>query len=272
MSSFSNGLQRTISTVKLFGRQVFVKRDDVLFNYNEGLSGNKGRKFQSLLSSGKRNGYLLSYGGYQSNTLLALGRIAAAKQMKLYYFTLPIPAHLKDVAIGNYLQATLLGAKVTLSCVLYIFVHITVNSTCSCRLFQVVEVNKNAYNNIKRWSEAGADMNEFRTVFNPILPVGLEEEAVDWVPQGGSMPAAEQGVTGLARELHEYIAASDLKGPWKVLSTSSISSESRPRISYIGRILFACLFRSWLHPARAPRRTSWVGISPSVAKQKIYKW
>lgn len=106
-------VQNTVSTLKLFGRQVFIKRDDLQFKHNEGLSGNKGRKFRSLLTSDEQHTHILSYGGYQSNAMLALSQIATIRKCSLHYFTQTIPAHLKEEPIGNHLQAIKLGTKVS---------------------------------------------------------------------------------------------------------------------------------------------------------------
>lgn len=59
-------------------------------------------------------------------------------------------------------------------------------------------------------------MVDFKSVFGPVLPDTVREEAVQWVPQGGSMPSAQDGVYGLGEELLEFTASAGLQGPWKV--------------------------------------------------------
>lgn len=128
MNASKTALHNSMSMTKLFGRQVFVKRDDLQFKYGEGLSGNKGRKFRSLLTSSEQHSHLVSYGGAQSNTLLALSQIAASRKCSLHYYTQTIPTRLKVKPIGNHLQAIRLGTQV-----IYCIVHQTrVLLACLC--------------------------------------------------------------------------------------------------------------------------------------------
>jgi hypothetical protein len=54
-------LSPTSSAVTMFGRQFFIKRDDLI----PVLSGNKGRKFKSLVETDPFPPILASYGGTQ---------------------------------------------------------------------------------------------------------------------------------------------------------------------------------------------------------------
>lgn len=91
-----------VTKTNLFGRDVFVKRDDVHFHSESGLNGNKGRKFQSILNEADVPSNIISYGGIQSNSLAALCKVGVYKQRKLWYITNPIPAAIKCSPTGSY--------------------------------------------------------------------------------------------------------------------------------------------------------------------------
>jgi 1-aminocyclopropane-1-carboxylate deaminase/D-cysteine desulfhydrase-like pyridoxal-dependent ACC family enzyme len=102
-----------ISIVEMFERSIFVKRDDLLMCGLECLSGNKGRKFKPLItSSGIFGENVVSYGGAQSNAMLALARISSAQGTKFTYITKKIPQTLREKPIGNYRTALEVGMKV----------------------------------------------------------------------------------------------------------------------------------------------------------------
>ena len=98
------------------GRTIYIKRDDLLDIH--GLSGNKARKYLKLLleTSETSNNHhthknldhchhLVSYGGIQSNSMLALSQIARNNQhYKFTYFVKRIPKFLSN-PVGNYQRA-----------------------------------------------------------------------------------------------------------------------------------------------------------------------
>lgn len=98
-----------ISKITLEGRNFFVKRDDTIDPH---LSGNKYRKLYTLLQT-PRETYtnLISYGGTQSNAMLALAALAKNKSWKFTYYTKPLSQTQKDVEKGNYAQALMLGMQ-----------------------------------------------------------------------------------------------------------------------------------------------------------------
>jgi 1-aminocyclopropane-1-carboxylate deaminase len=108
-------LKTSLAPVSIFGRAAFIIRDDKVSTAMGGLSVNKARKFKSLLSSLSERSNILSYGGCQSNALLALTRIASAKASTLHYFTSIISPDVKETPTGNYKQSILLGAKVDIN-------------------------------------------------------------------------------------------------------------------------------------------------------------
>jgi len=97
------------------GHKIFVKRDDQLRLPGTNLSGNKARKMYALhrWGPGQVPRMLVSYGGAQSNAMLALALVAKAKGVPLTYFTKPIPRWLRETPSGNYAEALALGANIT---------------------------------------------------------------------------------------------------------------------------------------------------------------
>jgi len=88
--------------VNFAGRQYIIKRDDLLLP----IGGNKARKLahfvqQDLSSTSK----IISYGGAQSNAMLALAQFCELQSLTFDYFTRPVPNWLKTKPIGNLEQA-----------------------------------------------------------------------------------------------------------------------------------------------------------------------
>lgn len=99
-----------ISKLTLDGRDFFIKRDDMIDPY---LSGNKYRKLYTLLQTPK-NTYtkVISYGGIQSNAMLALAAICKHKEWQFTYYTKKISPIVKAQEYGNYYEALSLGMEV----------------------------------------------------------------------------------------------------------------------------------------------------------------
>jgi 1-aminocyclopropane-1-carboxylate deaminase/D-cysteine desulfhydrase-like pyridoxal-dependent ACC family enzyme len=96
-----------ISTITIGEREFFVKRDDLIDPY---LAGNKYRKLYTLLNTPK-NSYskIISYGGTQSNAMLAIAAMCKKKDWKFFYYTKPLSKTQKENPLGNYANALLLG-------------------------------------------------------------------------------------------------------------------------------------------------------------------
>ena len=89
-----------ISKFILEGREFFVKRDDLFDPY---LSGNKYRKLHTLLHTPKENFQkIISYGGTQSNAMLAIAAMCQEKNWEFVYYTQPINKRVKEQKFGNY--------------------------------------------------------------------------------------------------------------------------------------------------------------------------
>src|SRR3989339_302733 len=98
-----------IDKIFLDGRTFYVKRDDLVDPF---LAGNKFRKLYTLLQtpSNKLN-RIISYGGTQSNAMLAIAAMCKSKGWEFTYYTKPLSQTLKDEDGGNFYYAKELGIK-----------------------------------------------------------------------------------------------------------------------------------------------------------------
>ena len=99
----------TISKINLDGRDFYVKRDDLTDIY---LSGNKYRKLYTLLQTPKQNlKKIISYGGSQSNAMLAIARMCELKSWEFIYYTKILSNKQKEESLGNFYLAKKLNMK-----------------------------------------------------------------------------------------------------------------------------------------------------------------
>ena len=100
-------LPSPITTLSFEGRQIYIKRDDLIHPY---FSGNKFRKLYALYNMpSKKLHTIISYGGVQSNAMLSLAALANYKGWHFHYYTKKLP---KVIDEGNFTQAVQLGMKV----------------------------------------------------------------------------------------------------------------------------------------------------------------
>ena len=98
-----------ITALSLDGREFFVKRDEL---YEVYLAGNKYRKLHKLIQTPKEKLHtLISYGGTQSNAMLALAALAVKKEWKFIYYTKPLSKMQKNAQGGNFAIALELGMQ-----------------------------------------------------------------------------------------------------------------------------------------------------------------
>jgi len=91
------------------GRAFYVKRDDLAHPL---LSGNKYRKLHTLIQTpSEQIDRLISYGGVQSNAMLALAALCRMKGWRFDYTAKNVPSHLKIFPEGNYRNALELGMQ-----------------------------------------------------------------------------------------------------------------------------------------------------------------
>jgi 1-aminocyclopropane-1-carboxylate deaminase len=173
------------------GRNVFIKRDDLLRLPGSSISGNKARKMFLLnqLDAADFPTCIVSYGGPQSNAMLALAAVVNYKNRQLeeecgatesphrirfVYYTKTLPRFLRKQASGNLFRATSLG-------------------------MELHELSHKDYQNL-----FGTDWGGSATP-----PMGLTPPCPDgggslWIPQGGAFSMAQPGAMLLAQEIVEY--------------------------------------------------------------------
>ena len=96
-----------LSEIILDGREFLVKRDDLIDPY---LAGNKYRKLYTLVKTPKEKyTTLISYGGTQSNAMLAIAALCKRKGWQFIYYTKPLSRRQKENPLGNYAAALSLG-------------------------------------------------------------------------------------------------------------------------------------------------------------------
>ncbi len=98
-----------ISKIILEGREFLVKRDDLIDPH---LAGNKYRKLYTLLNTTKdKYNKIISYGGTQSNAMLAIAAMCKKKDWEFVYYTKTLSAQQKKQNDGNFFHSIELGMK-----------------------------------------------------------------------------------------------------------------------------------------------------------------
>ncbi|CAI5709632.1 unnamed protein product [Hyaloperonospora brassicae] len=161
-----------VTRVTFRGQRVHVKRDDELH-----LAGNKMRKLLYLVKQRDAffaHTHLFSFGGSQSNAMLALAQLAHARRVPFTYFSrdMRLKADAADTLGGNLLMAKALGMH-----------H--------------VQLDADAYQRLARTRDFAAFLD---TDVRP--PSGTRSL---FVPQGAAFPEAQDGVKLLADEINEYV-------------------------------------------------------------------
>ena len=96
-----------LSKITLDGRAFLVKRDDLIDPY---LAGNKYRKLYTLLQTPKETyNTIISYGGTQSNAMLAIAAMCRDKGWNFIYYTKELSKRQREYPVGNYATALELG-------------------------------------------------------------------------------------------------------------------------------------------------------------------
>lgn len=128
-----------VESISIRGRNVYFKRDDLIQLPGSGVSGNKARKMLALnqIPATDFPECIASYGGPQSNAMLAIAAIVHSKNLELdllmgkngtngtldndfvpsysprrfVYYTKTIPRFLKQNPSGNFFRAKMLGME-----------------------------------------------------------------------------------------------------------------------------------------------------------------
>jgi 1-aminocyclopropane-1-carboxylate deaminase/D-cysteine desulfhydrase-like pyridoxal-dependent ACC family enzyme len=98
-----------ISNITLEGREFLVKRDDLIDPH---LAGNKYRKLYTFLNTSKNKlSKIISYGGTQSNAMLAIAALTQQKDWEFIYYTKTLSAQQRKQNDGNFFHSIELGMK-----------------------------------------------------------------------------------------------------------------------------------------------------------------
>ncbi|MEA2112339.1 MAG: pyridoxal-phosphate dependent enzyme [Campylobacterota bacterium] len=102
-------LPSAVEKFTFYGRDFYVKRDDLLDSY---LSGNKFRKLYTLYNtSSSTYKKVISYGGTQSNAMLSIAYLCHLKGWEFEYYCRPVALHVKKMNEGNLAQALRFGMR-----------------------------------------------------------------------------------------------------------------------------------------------------------------
>lgn len=202
-----------VEVKQIKGRRVYIKRDDLLRVPGSQLSGNKARKLWSLsqVPASKFPKALVSYGGPQSNAMLALAALVYHKnqqwqtnkrsasqtkdkqlkrqagdeskeateetilpEIQFFYFTKKLPRFLREQPNGNLFRAQSLGMK-------------------------LVELSQTDYRDY-----FGSDsVGNYASKAPEGIEISTKGQAL-WVPQGGAFALAYDGAQRLAQEIVDY--------------------------------------------------------------------
>ena len=92
----------TFDPINFAGRNYIIKRDDLLLP----IGGNKARKLYHLSQQDLSNiKAIVSFGGAQSNAMLALSQFCKFQNIALDYYTRAVPKWLKQKPLGNLAHA-----------------------------------------------------------------------------------------------------------------------------------------------------------------------
>jgi hypothetical protein len=204
-----------VEVLTIRGRTIHIKQENLLRLSGSGISGNKARKMWTLneVSVSDFPKCLVSYGGPQSNSMLALAAITNYKNRKLaeeekegttimnnngsknnndndhdnnistsapirfVYYTKKLPRFLKNQPNGNLFRALSLG-------------------------MELKELSREEYSNLFEHRSEDNDGGGGREGKRP--PMGLTAPAPDslYVPQGGAFSSALVGVNRLSEEIY----------------------------------------------------------------------
>ena len=169
---FASALSSNVLTkVRFGGRVLYIKRDDQRAIQDTVIKGNKSRKLYHLSQTRPFPHIVASYGGAQSNSMLALAQLIStvSPSTQFYYFTKPLPKFLRDRPNGNLAVALQKGMT-------------------------LVEIDNQTYDELTRFPKISTP---FPSLVKELLPHQHQQSfssnqdqsplSYYWVPQGKSM-------------------------------------------------------------------------------------
>jgi len=201
-SFLSSSSSSPVEVLTVRGRIIHVKHDDQLRLSGSGISGNKARKMYTLneISASDFPKSLVSYGGPQSNSMLALAAIVNYKNrellpdnifstttknsttrgreppLKFVYYTKKLPKFLRNQPNGNLYRALSLG-------------------------MELKELTHEEYNNLFEHHSEDFDGGK-RGGYRPPMGLNAPVKSSLFVPQGGAFAASLVGVNRLSNEIY----------------------------------------------------------------------
>lgn len=183
------------------GRNFYVKRDDLISDY---YPGNKYRKLYSLIETDSvKYKNIISYGGSQSNAMLAIAHLAHKKSWNFTYYLKTLPKWLKENPIGNFKTALSLGMN---------YIELLHND------YEEKIFSLNSYQETIVVAQGGAD---------PIAKSGIEKlalEIIEW--KRGEQISKLYVVTPSGTGTTSMYLAKGLKNEATVLTTPLVADES----------------------------------------------
>lgn len=188
---------------------LLIKRDDLLelklSNINTTINGNKGRKFYNLNEelSKKQIKTVISYGGSQSNSMLAIAKICRNYDVNFTYYTKKLSEIVKKTTSGSFYDCR---AKYKMNVV-----------ELERDNYSVLESAPHAYFNLSLNDNCSSNPHGSSNNSSVLL-----------IEQGGSYIGAKQGATLLAQEIVDDILAQPASSSvssskvmtWKILIAS----------------------------------------------------
>lgn len=178
----------SVERVLVKNKLVHVKRDDQLRLPGSQISGNKARKMFALDQLKDFPKCVVSYGGPQSNAMVALAAAVhfqntrfvdteaqayeSQEQKRFIYYTKKLPKFLRNQPSGNIFRAKLLG-------------------------MELIELPHEEYNLLFGGDYGGSPTPP--AILQPPIP----GDSV-WIPQGGACAVAMEGSRRLAQEICDY--------------------------------------------------------------------
>ncbi|MGL5358606.1 MAG: 1-aminocyclopropane-1-carboxylate deaminase/D-cysteine desulfhydrase, partial [Shewanella sp.] len=163
-----------VDTITFAGREIFVKRDDLL---HPAFSGNKARKFAYFLEHEFVGiSKVIGHGSAQANSLYSLSALAQLKGWQCDFYVDHIATYLRDHPRGNYAAALANGANV-----IDVSQLLTTNALAPMSCLQYIEQQ-----------------------VLPHEPLGM------FIPEGGRCAYAKYGVDKLGKEILAWARANNM--------------------------------------------------------------
>lgn len=188
-SALTFGTGSPVDSVKILGRQMYLKRDDLLALSSDlsTITGNKVRKLWSLYHSERFPSTIVSFGGDQSNAMRALALLCQHKGARFIYVVRDKGARPDTSEFGNLKTALQAG-------------------------MQLVRLPGPAYMEV-----SDALNNGVEPMTTSLKQIVGDAQNIMFLPMGAGGPTAVDGIQKLSSELREFISKKKSSRPWKII-------------------------------------------------------